>query len=211
MEPKEILKDILPEKVLCHLEAFNRSRLIREWKKHGEPLPPPHAVKQSVILEYKRKFQIEVLVETGTFRGDTIFAQRHSFKRIYSIELDPVLHTAARERLRKFGHVQLLQGDSGMLISELARSIHEPCLFWLDGHYSGGETARGVSETPIMNELHGIFSTGQSHIVLIDDARLFIGQNDYPTIDALRNFVFRLRTSYDVSVKWDIIRLVPKV
>lgn len=210
MEPKEILKNALPEKVLSYLEAFNRSRVIREWKKEGEPLPPPHAVKQNVILKHKRKFQIEVLVETGTFHGDTIYAQRHNFKRIYSIELDPVLHAAAKVRFKEFGHIQLLQGDSGVIIPELARTIHQPCLFWLDGHYSGGETARGSLETPILNELHGILSTGQSHIVLIDDARLFIGQNDYPTIDALRNFVFRLRTSYDVSVKWDVIRLVPK-
>ncbi len=210
MGSREILKNILPEKVLSHVEAFNRFRVIREWKRQGELLPPPHAVKQNVILDYKKKFKIEIFVETGTFRGDTVFAQRHNFKRIYSIELDPALHAGARERLRKFDHIQLLQGDSGVLISELARSIHQPCLFWLDGHYSGGETARGVSETPIMNELHGILSTDQSHVVLIDDARLFIGQNDYPTIDVLRNSVFRLRPSYDVSVKWDIIRLVPK-
>ena len=29
-----------------------------------------------------------------------------------------------------------------------------------------------------------------NHVILIDDARLFIGKNDYPTIDEVKHLVF---------------------
>ncbi len=207
---KIITRYVLPGPVVSILEGLKRSRTIREWRKIGSPLPPPHEFKQDVILEYARKYKARILIESGTFKGDTAFAQRHNFKRIYSIELDPQLYEKALARFRDSPHIQILQGNSGDLIPSLMPAISEPCAFWLDGHYSGGETARGESDTPVMKELEGIISHPYRHVILIDDARLFTGNGGYPTVDELQQFAERGQFAYTVSVEDDIIRLEPQ-
>ena len=45
---------------------------------------------------------------------------------------------------------EILQGDSTDVLPEVVEKMDEPTLFWLDGHYSGGITASGEQETPIV-------------------------------------------------------------
>ena len=99
-------------------------------------------------------------------------------------------------------------GDSSRVLSEVLPRITEPCLFWLDAHHSGGVTARGPVDTPIMAELQLIFDARIPRaVILIDDARCFVGENDYPTLDALRQFVLENRPTWAVEVQDDIIRI----
>ena len=50
----------------------------------------------------------------------------------------------------------MIQGDSGIELMNLAARIDQPSLFWLDGHYSAEETAKGDKETPVIEELQHI-------------------------------------------------------
>jgi hypothetical protein len=82
-------------------------------------------------------------------------------------------------------------------------------LFWLDGHYSAGITARGDIATPISLELEAILSHPvKSHVILIDDARDFTGKDSYPFLDNLLHKI-RVDGNYSVEVTTDIIRLTP--
>jgi hypothetical protein len=90
-------------------------------------------------------------------------------------------------------------------------SINEPILFWLDGHYSGGETAKGEANTPILKELEFILRHPiKNHVILIDDARCFIGENDYPTLRELAVFVSGINNELNFTVENDIIRITPE-
>src|SRR5688572_15711107 len=152
---KQVIKKALPEEVI----KFRRDlEARREWERQGRPSPPPHIVKEELIRDYAKRFRTEVLIETGTYLGDMIHAMRKSFTRIFSFELDEKLAAQARERFAGDKHVEIIQGDSGKLLGDCLATINEPCLFWLDGHYSGGITAKGSLETPIKNELQFIFS-----------------------------------------------------
>jgi len=83
-------------------------------------------------------------------------------------------------------------------------------LFWLDGYYSAGETAKGEKETPIFEELDHIFGDNRcEHVVLVDDARLFGTDAAYPSLEELREFVSRKRPSYPLSVENYSVRLLP--
>jgi hypothetical protein len=137
-----------------------------------------------------------------------VFAQRYGFEAIYSIELDRALYEQAVERFRGFSHIEILQGDSGDVLPVLLAQFDRTCLFWLDGHYSGGGTARGESETPVMKELVAILAHPLQHVILIDDARLFTGHEGYPSIADLREWVARRRPEYTMTVEGDVIRLV---
>ena len=50
-------------------------------------------------------------------------------------------------------NVELLHGDSGTELGNVMNKINQPALFWLDGHYSAGVTAKGDKDTPIYEEL----------------------------------------------------------
>lgn len=93
-------------------------------------------------------------------------------------------------------------------VLELVRE--ERCLFWLDAHYSRGDTARGEEETPILKELELIGAHPvRGHLLLIDDARCFGVDEGYPSIERMRETAARLFPSSAFSVDRDIIRIIP--
>ncbi len=180
----------------------------RRWESAGRVGPPPHLVKQATVRQYGSRFGLDTLVETGTYMGDMVAALRSDFVRIYSIELDEQLYRFACRRFRGHLRISLLQGDSSVVLPSLLASISSPCLFWLDGHYSGGTTARAGRNTPIVDELQAIVRHSvRGHVILIDDARCFVGKDDYPTIEELRQLVARLRSNLQFQVLEDIIRI----
>jgi hypothetical protein len=176
-----------------------------------EKVPPPHAYKQREVKRYARRAKIRTLVETGTYLGHMIDATKHSFDRIYSVELDDALHEAAVHRFARVAHVVLIKGDSAAIVPELLERIHEPALFWLDAHYSGQGTARGEEDCPILNELLPILLAKEhGHIVLIDDARAFVGKDGYPTLERLKEIVSERRPDLVMGADGDLIRVVPR-
>ena len=88
------------------------------------------------------------------------------------------------------------------------KQINEPAIFWLDGHYSGGITANSVC--PLRTELTNILAAGQRHLILIDDARLLDGTNDYPTLEEVCQLANTHAPWLDFQVKDDIVRLIPR-
>ena len=178
------------------------------WDRGGRVGPRPNLLKQKDVKDYAREFDLRTLIETGTYHGAMVSATKDIFSRIVSIELDKTLHERAKKKFSRYGHISILQGDSGEVLGNLLPSITEPCLFWLDAHYSGGPTAKGRIETPILQELqHVLHHPVAGHVILIDDARCFVGQNDYPTIEEVRELVLGPHSDWVVEVKDDMIHI----
>ena len=190
-------------------EIINHKEQLAEWEKNGKPLPPPHIVKQMAIEDYKNKFHTEILVETGTYLGEMVEAQLNNFSRIISIELSKEFYKRAKQKFRNNPKVELLQGDSGKKLNEVVPLLNGPALFWLDGHYSGGKTAKADKNCPVPEELHIILRNNWSHIILVDDARLFDGTDDYPGISQIKEIIVSNKRDYTLEIKDDIIRLTP--
>ena len=188
--------------------AYNRmlgNFIIKQWHRKGMPYPSPHIVKQQLLNHYQQQYQLKMLIETGTYLGDMVDAQKERFERIVSIELSPDLARLAQRRFQGQSHIHILVGDSATVLMQLTPTLTEPALFWLDGHYSGGITAKGSTVCPIFGELNAIFNHNQHHIILIDDARLFVGEDDYPTLAELSAYIKDHNRDYNVTVKDDII------
>jgi hypothetical protein len=123
-----------------------------------------------------------------------------------------------KTRFEKDKNVTIIHGDSGVELFTLFKKFSYPVLFWLDWHYSSefqvGDryiiTAKSDKQTPIENELMAILSQPSNHIILIDDARLFVGENDYPSIRQIRKICKLHKVNYQVDINDDIIRLFPK-
>jgi hypothetical protein len=185
------------------------NQLIAAWRHDGSPLPPPHLLKQRIVLQYARMKNLNLFVETGTYHGDMLYAMRSRFKSLHSIELSPELCAGAKQRLSSYPNIEIHEGDSAQVLPGLLESLWVPALFWLDGHYSAGNTARGLLETPISNEVQAILDHPvKGHVILIDDARNFDGSHDYPDLDNLRQSVLSRCPRATFEVKDDVIRIV---
>ena len=178
---------------------------------------PSYHDKRAILLNYKDKFRIGTMVETGTFLGDTVEFFRHRLDMVYSIELSEELAAKAAKRFEGIPNVRIIQGDSGVVLADLIKEIPATALFWLDGHYSSEffvneeyiRTARSDKDTPVMKELQILLDDNRQHVILIDDARLFNGQGDYPTLDGIRRLVKQSKFPYNVFVQTDIINIIP--
>ena len=168
--------------------------------------------KVRIIRSYIERFQPQIFIETGTYRGDTLGKIKERVQKAYSIEVGNELYKKACERFAKeikAGNLELFLGDSRAVLPKILAEVREPAIFWLDAHYSGAGTAKADIITPIEEELKLIFGHPiRKHIILIDDARDFIGEGDYPTPDTIQKLAES--AGYSFEMKDNIFRLVPK-
>ena len=191
--------------------VFRSGRHMRAWVEAGKPVPVPHAVKVRNILAVAELYGLKTLVETGTQAGATLAATLDYFDCLYSIEIYEPSVIAARKRFAEHPKVQIVQGDSATKLPELVKTIAEPILFWLDGHYSGKGTGMGEEHSPIVAEIKHILELrplGRDAII-IDDARLFVGQDGYPPIE---NFMTEMKSAFGTTPRHadDAIFIFPR-
>lgn len=185
--------------------------LKKQWENDNTHTPVPHYVKQEIITNCAQQYFLTVFIETGTYMGRMIESLKHNFEIIKSIELSEYLAFRAQKKFVNYPNIEIIQGDSGKKISAILKKLNQPALFWLDGHFSGGVTAKAEIETPILDEVKKILDHPiKSHVILIDDARLFNGKRDYPTHDELKNLISEHSTNFVYEVNNDIIKIIRK-
>ncbi|MDA8549655.1 hypothetical protein N9K76_01795 [Aquiluna sp.] len=90
----------------------------------------------------------------------------------------------------------VVYGSSETHLAQIVNALGGDVCFWLDGHYSGGQTYRGETTSPILNEL-GIIADAKKQFntirILVDDVRLFPvegheGESGYPPLQTLVDF-----------------------
>jgi hypothetical protein len=139
----------------------------------------------ALLLQLAREVSAAVCVETGTFRGETTLklAESRHCPKVVTVELNPDFAAAARAKFaaRQAANqdIVLLEGDSGDVLPPNAGLFPDDrnVLWFLDGHYAGLDTARGLEDSPIIVELDFILRTRahRGDVVVIDDARTFRG------------------------------------
>lgn len=130
-----------------------------------------------------RKFtkKTEYFIETGSYAGDGIqLALESGFQKVYSIELSPNLYRDCINRFRGNEKVEIILGDSTYKLREiLEKNPGMKFTYWLDGHYSGGSTAKGEKECPLREELESILSREiEGELIYIDDMRHYRDHED---------------------------------
>jgi len=190
---------------------FRVARIFKEvvvfllWK-FGFSEGSPHCIKEKYVKRLQSEHEALVFIETGTYLGDMVHAVRKNFEEIYSIELSEELYKRACERFSAYPNIHIVQGDSGKLMPEILSPLTQKCLFWLDGHYSGGLTARGEEDYPLINELKAIAAHPvKNHVILVDDARLLTGADGAPSLEKVISGLKDINSSYTVEVKDDTV------
>ncbi|MFA4902753.1 MAG: hypothetical protein WC600_08410 [Desulfobaccales bacterium] len=202
----------LPDPLIDPIKALRAD--IRDARDHlayqrRPRIPPPHIIKFKTLINYSRRHNLQILIETGTYEGEMVRKCRRHFRQIWTIELDKHLAEEAARRFSKLINIHVVHGESSLELSRLLQSINEPALFWLDAHYSGGKTAKGITETPLLDELQSIGTHEiKCHVILIDDVRYF-GQGDYPTIAEIEQKLLLINSDYKITISEDILCCEP--
>jgi len=114
-----------------------------------------------------------IFVETGTFQGDTVLAMEKYFERLYTIEIKKKFYSKVKSKYTG-NKIKFFLGDSADMLNKVVDMLDDNTVFFLDGHYSSGNTGRGKKDTPLLEELECITSKFKyKAIIIIDDSRLF--------------------------------------
>lgn len=111
-------------------------------------------------------------IETGTYLGDGIKSVMDDYSVVHSIELAEKWYDYNVEQFKGNTNVKMYLGDSKVMLKSILESINEPVTIYLDAHYSGGTTALGDEETPLLFELELLKQRQYDDIIIIDDCRL---------------------------------------
>ena len=120
-----------------------------------------------------QKFPNNYFFESGSHVGEGIQkALDAGFEKIISVELSPYYYNVCTTKFRNNPKVDLYLGDTEDLLGKIISKINSSITFWLDGHNSGGYTAWGKHESPLMQELEIIKTHSiKTHTLIIDDLR----------------------------------------
>lgn len=146
----------------------------------------------------------KVFIETGSYAGEgirnAIFA---GYKDIHSIELADKYYQYCKSYFKYIDWVNLYLGDSVEQLPNILNKLETSATFWLDAHYSGGDTAFKEVLTPLMRELDIIKGHKiKNHTIIIDDLREW--RTDYPAIgfgiEDIKRKILEINTDYHFSV-----------
>lgn len=162
------------------------------WARRGFSSPAPSVVKHAVLRRWS--FGLTgIWVESGTYYGHTASFLSQIASRVVTIEPDQSLFSQAAQKFSGT-NVEVLNGLSENLMAGVLSNLSvvngPPVFLWLDGHFSGGITHQGPSDTPVLAELEQIALHGANvKTVFIDDFRCFSSQDpeydDYPSRQVL--------------------------
>lgn len=150
-----------------------------------------------------KNYPNEIFIETGSLNGDGIQkALNAGFKRIISIEITEHYYEKCKKRFQNNPEVELIKGDSFKILPSVIKDINVPITFWLDGHYSWGDTGKGQYQTPLIQEIEVIASHPlKNHTILIDDMRCWKDPNHGHgfTVDDIFKALDKIKSDYEVS------------
>ena len=189
---------------------LTRARITLQWLLAGKPVPAPPVVKQRTVIGYQRRYRLRTFVETGTYTGEMVQAMNGHVEPDHLHRGRAVAPRAGCRRVSPAsGTFDCCRATAPTLLPAVLATLDGPALFWLDGHYMGGESGRGTEDTPVMAEMAALLGhTMRGHVVLIDDARLFDGTGGYPRLHEFTAWVKTQRPGTDVTIDGDIIRCV---
>ncbi|HZK82032.1 MAG TPA: hypothetical protein VFC46_13215 [Humisphaera sp.] len=176
------------------------------------PCGPP----ENLVLTLRDSCGVRCFIEGGTFRGKTAKWAASHFQQVITIEASQAVYDRLKPEHPLHPNVKFLFGDTRKLLPSIIGELDAPAIFWLDSHWSAGDTFGAGDECPVLQELEIINSSPFEHIILIDDARLFTQPpppphdvDSWPTFGDILAVLNRRRPSPYVVIVDDVIIAAP--
>lgn len=164
----------------------------------------------------QRAYPLTRAVETGTYRGESAALLAKRFDEVITIEGDKNLALTATRRLANYSGVRVVQGDSREVLPAIVEGLDAPALFWLDSHYCGRGTYGADWQCPVIEEIEAVISSDFQHVMLIDDARLFLtppprvlNTRQWPSVNDIFRLIEGGAVRRHIFIHDDVIAAVP--
>ena len=166
-------------------------------------------------LFIKKIMNLENFIEGGTFKGGTAKKMAGYFRNVITIEASPKLYKAASESLANINNIIIKEGNTKEILAATLNNGWDNALFWLDSHWSGGETYGINDECPLIKEIEIINNSKMKNMaIMIDDARLFLSPPPKPhnleKWPSIKEISLIMPQYMDIVVFNDVIFLLPK-
>ena len=152
-----------------------------------------------------RRSGASMLIEAGTYVGNTAMRASRAFDRVITIELSPELHRQASGYLARRKNVECILGDASKVLPEvLARPDVKDALIFLDGHFSHADTTHGDEIEPACTEIRDLAAHKDKIAgIVVDDFREFGTQPGFPRKSELLRTIEESFADYQVAVHLD--------
>lgn len=154
-----------------------KGKLIYEFFRENSSDPRSFSQRSKLKILSRYGLANSVWIETGTYRGTTTASLSKMARKVYSIEASDYLFKQAQFRFRNHSNVVILHGESPSMLKDLLPTLTGTINFWLDAHYSSGNTYKGIVDSPLVDELRIIFK----YLAQFDNFRIFIDDAFYVT------------------------------
>jgi len=161
------------------------------------------------ILAIAKDARCNVFVESGTYKGTSFRRALESgiFERCYTVEIVPELYSELASQYPEQPNQRVFLGRSHEVFAEQVFPLCSPedrTFFWLDGHFSKGDTGGADFPCPLLDELEAIRRYCPTNLVVIaiDDTD-DLGRSDpevpglnWPTRDEVEAAAYRINPHF---------------
>jgi hypothetical protein len=140
------------------------------------------------FLYFKEKYNINVVIETGTYHGDTTRWLAENFEKVYTVEYNEKYLEIAEKNISGYSNINSYLGTSTEYLGKfLDESREDNIIVFLDAHWYAN---------PVLQELDRIKESGLKPVLAIHDFKVperpDLGYDLYP--------------EQEIVYEWDWIR-----
>jgi hypothetical protein len=118
------------------------------------------------FTEIRDNFNLNTVIETGTYHGVTTEWFANHFDNVYTVECNEVYHKEANERISQYKNIKSYLQDSPDFLKDVLGSDKiksDKTIIFLDAHWY---------TNPVLNELIAIKNSGKKPILAIHDFKV---------------------------------------
>jgi hypothetical protein len=149
------------------------------------------SLKYDEIVKIMSNFNLSELshmnfYESGTYYGTTTLEMQPHFKQIFTIEVSVHIFENTHKYLTQYSNITHINGATEDIIKDIiVNNNQSEFIFFLDGHYSSGDTESSNIHVPLLEELKQINTYYKKKgLIIVDDYNLFKtnGNEDWSNI-----------------------------
>ena len=140
---------------------------------------------QQIINNFPQLASIQNFYESGTYYGSTTLNMQLYFKKIITVEVSLNVFERSHSYLNSHPNITHINGASEDILKDILATNTEEFIFFLDGHYSSGDTGSSTLDVPLLEELSHINNLYKKKgLIIVDDFNLFEtnGNEDWSNI-----------------------------
>jgi hypothetical protein len=113
-------------------------------------------------MKLKKKFDYDVIFETGTAKGNAAEVLQYMFDKVYTCEIDPKMLEDVKTHVSLNENVQVVLGNSPDCLRKWFGEIgHDKFFLFLDAHWD--------EYWPLLDELQVVVDFGYKPVIIIHD------------------------------------------